>query len=665
MTSKVHAHAGLVVLALGLLGACDDGKKDIGQGIPVVGHDASGFGDGGFLPDGPTPMGAGGVEIEVLAPARMTILVVGSAPEVRARVRSVARSGMLTTDPILPESVRFFVSTEDPKGPMVSGPLTGPNLMSEYSGRADLTGLPTGRYFLAVTASTRGGGRGAAQIEVLVDAGPRITILSPREQGSYKGSVAVEFVVEAMPFELEGMPEAFVGSRAVTVQPGDGPGRYRGIIEFSKFEPPLADDQLFRVVARNKQGTTAQARSVFFVDDDGPLITETQPKEGLVVGGVVHVSAKLTDRAGVLGPSVVAFIGNRGGEGFELELLPEAPGSSVYSALFDTRKLNNCRQPNGGFCNVWPNLSFRASDLLGNERVVAYDIAIDNTRPDADLDPPSVRIIREVDGACSRMFDPVGSFDPVSRNRRLGDAPDDGCNVGQLFDLRAQVEDRGNDGTGGKLLPTSGIEPMSVVAFVMDDTSQALAVDMDGDGSCDGINPKLIPTTMPPQSSTEILAVRLTPLTPSGTPDYTEGRLENGCGPALPEFEKKPPRLCLGQENTVIVGYPAWNSPQAAIWAIDPVNVSWCQGGQFDTHANQIQDGWACIAVMATDKVGNTTVSQPLRVFIDKQASFGANICPARDPSTLPDCTGRFDRAMNAIVPGASCRGSAIGAGPR
>jgi hypothetical protein len=40
-------------------------------------------------------------------------------------------------------------------------------------------------------------------------------------------------------------------------------------------------------------------------------------------------------------------------------------------------------------------------------------------------------------------------------------------------------------------------------------------------------------------------------------------------------------------------------------------------GNQFDAFANNIRDGWACLAVRAADKLGNEQVSRVLRVCID------------------------------------------------
>jgi hypothetical protein len=656
------------VLWVGLwlaVAACDDGDSKLGPGAPLgggTGSDAAGF-------DVPLaevqPGGAQNVEVrlQILAPAAQSVLGVAMAPEVRAKVQSVVR-GTTTpaADPIIPESVRFFINSDDEQAPAITGTLTGPTFMSEYAGRADLTPLPTGRYWLTVTAATRDGAQAASRIEVLIDAGPRITILSPHAQGAYKGSVAVDVSIDATPFELGAPPEVFVGSAPVPVMPGDGPGRFRALLEFNKFMPALIDDQLLRVRATNKQGTPAEARVIFFIDDDGPLITDTQPADGQVVGGVVRIAAKLTDRAGVLGPSVTAFIGNRGGEGFELELHQEGT-EGTYSALFDTRKLTVCqRADRTGLCVLWPNLSFRASDLLGNERVVAYDVGIDNQPPVADLDSRDMRVYKPglLPVECSHRFDPLGAY------TKLGDMPNDGCGVGQVFDLRARVEDLGNWASGVKLPPTATVEPSSVHAYVLDDTSQPLAVDLDGDEFCDGVNPLLIPTTMPPRESREVLKVRLAPVTPKGSGDFTPDRSIPG-DPDYPECRpgtdiERPEPLCIEQEMILATGYYTAKGPEPAIWAIEPIRGPYCVGSAFDAEANQIMDGWACIVVVATDRAGNTSASHPLRVYVNRKQQNTGPVCPV-PPGTPPDCTGRYDRQTNAIVPG-TCRGLKFGDRP-
>ena len=50
-----------------------------------------------------------------------------------------------------------------------------------------------------------------------------------------------------------------------------------------------------------------------------------------------------------------------------------------------------------------------------------------------------------------------------------------------------------------------------------------------------------------------------------------------------------------------------------------------CMGSQFDTLANNIGEGWACIAVQSSDSSGNTSVSPPLRVYINYNGTTRAS----------------------------------------
>ncbi|HEX9288375.1 MAG TPA: hypothetical protein VF904_02530, partial [Anaeromyxobacteraceae bacterium] len=49
--------------------------------------------------------------------------------------------------------------------------------------------------------------------------------------------------------------------------------------------------------------------------------------------------------------------------------------------------------------------------------------------------------------------------------------------------------------------PNAGIDPEKTSVYILDDATQPLIVDTDGDGFCDHINPHLIPTTQPPTST--------------------------------------------------------------------------------------------------------------------------------------------------------------------
>jgi hypothetical protein len=683
-------------LVLALLAGCGNG---VGGGslkpLPPSTYRNS---DGSTLPvrrDGGRPSDGGGhaidgggvqaeVQITILAPVQGTVLKAASSPELRAKVLSLLPVDAGSVGDYLDQVSYALSFVGDKSGkPLVTGPLFGPAANDEWSTRIDLSSLQTGSYLLTVTAVTRNGGVGTASITVLVDAGPILRIVSPRSGGTYKGSVAVQVQIDSTPFAPTKEPvEASIGGYPVTLAVLTTAGLYEGLIEFEKYNPPLVDEQKFTVAAANNLGTRNQAEVKFIVDVVGPVFSDTQPAPGAVIGGVIRVRAKVTDISGVLGPSVIAIIGNKADVNFTLQLEPEAGAPGYYSALFDTAKLTACKL-SSTLCIVFPNLSFRASDSLGNESFMAYDIAVDNIPPIFDLDPPRMRLMKfdpsaksdagvTADGSvnpgatgmnvCSFAFDPLGDWS------RLGDMPNDQCAVPQVFDLRARIEDDGNRAEDLKVIPIAGIDPATTSMYVLDDTAQPLVVDTDGDGYCDGINPLLVPTTSPPKQNNEVLTTRLVPVTPKGTGDFTPdysllsdiSALRDGCN--LGRDTQAPFRLCAVQPSTIAIGYPTAFDPKSAIWTIEPLTAGehWCMGGQFDALANQInqatvpnpQEGWACVAAAGADRNGNKGVSAPLRVWIQYQGlRQDTVVCPSPPASAgpAPDCTGTYDPKSNQV----------------
>ena len=73
---------------------------------------------------------------------------------------------------------------------------------------------------------------------------------------------------------------------------------------------------------------------------------------------------------------------------------------------------------------------------------------------------------------------------------------------------------------------------------------------------------------------------------------------------------------------------PYTTGAEPAIWTLAPVVPSGlqCVGNQFDAFANNLHDGWACMAVRAGDKLGNVQVSRVLRVCVDHDGV--GNECP-------------------------------------
>jgi hypothetical protein len=176
-------------------------------------------------------------------------------------------------------------------------------------------------------------------------------------------------------------------------------------------------------------------------------------------------------------------------------------------------------------------------------------------------------------------------------------------------------------------------------------------VDTDGDGACDSVNPLLIPTTEPPLNSNQVLKVRLGPVPKAGLADFTsDPSITNSpvCEQGLEPERPKP--ICTFAQPTIAISY-AFGLP--AIWSVEPITQQRCHGSQFDTRANNIDDGWACIAVGTTDRAGNFGVSRPLRVNIDKSPNFsnrGFGVSAQSSPQGPPPaCTGTWDRATNTV----------------
>jgi hypothetical protein len=145
---------------------------------------------------------------------------------------------------------------------------------------------------------------------------------------------------------------------------------------------------------------------------------------------------------------------------------------------------------------------------------------------------------------------------------------------------------------------------------------------------CDKINPLLVPTTTP-MSSRDALLINLIPVPPTGHADLTADP-SILADPSLPctfgTDSAHPDSLCFTTDLPIAIPYTFGNEP--AIWAPAPVIPTGlqCVGNQFDAYANNIRDGWACMAVRAADKLGNQQVSRVLRVCIDHDGI--GNECP-------------------------------------
>jgi hypothetical protein len=604
---------------------------------------------------------SGTVQITILSPGDGALESTNAPIDVSAEIKVV-----MGTDFIEPSSVKTALVPDGSTMPVATGALVGPIGSDQYKGQLGLAGVKSGTYVLTVSAATSSGIAAQQQVHIAVDSGPQIIVVSPVPGGHYKGGIVVLLSANPGAFPPLQNLKATAGGIAIDLQPTmTSDNQYRGLVDFNSASPPLAGEQIFIVSAENMDGTRTELRFVFVVDNEGPTITNVTPVPGTVLSPVTRIAAQISDDAGLDEASIQVIVSDNLSSQYKLALNKEPGG--IWSVLFDSHVFPKCRLDNNDLCVVRPTISFRAADLLGNETTLDYEVAVDNIPPIADLVPPAIRD-RKLDMGirCSRLFD------PLSNNTTDGDMPDDRCMVPQVFDLRARIEDDGNRAGGLKTVPISAVDPDNTAVYVLDDPTQVLVVDTDGDGYCDAINPKLVPTTQPLTDSRQVLKVQLSPVPKKGNADFRKDPTiappqfdpENDC--VSGQDDNPPLALCGGNEPTIAISYA---NKLPAIWSLDPIDdQGYCFGPQFDTYANNVhEDGWKCIAVATQDLNGNASTSAPIRVWLDYNydgqpgpgtpAPPNASLpawCknPPANAGTPPACTGTYDRGSDTVTPG-------------
>jgi len=637
----VSARRGLSAIALLFpLAACSSGG---GSNYPPLPPPGAVGGAGGTT----TPTPDGMVTITFVAP--MSGAMVTASTDLTVSV-TVDDSG---TDFIDSSSVKMTLVAPSSTAVLSSGQLVASSSAGNaYSGTLSIGALSTGSYTLSVSAQSSGGIKATQSITLSIQGGPILIVNSPAEGQPYNDSLTIEILVApgANPptAVLAGMP---VTTLMKATTPNTMYDVYRATVWFgppptppgAQPFPTLTGEQLLDVKETDGMSTTEVQRT-FIIDTSGPSITNTTPAAGQMTGGPVLVSAKVTDPSGVLDSSVIAIIGDADGNPvFNLQLEPE--GSGVYSALFDTLNLTQCPPPpKTGPCISFPTISFRASDSIGNQSSLGYNFYVDNIPPLADLDPPQLRQLRIGPNGVECSF----LFDPLSLNTFRGDMPNDRCMVPQVFDLRARIDDQGNEPNGIKVVPVSGVDPDNTAIYILTDTTRPLIVDSDNDGNCDTINPLLIPTTGPLTQSDQVLKLRLAGVKPAGVADFRPDPSILTANPALECGEGSatmPPKvLCTvdGLQQPTIAIAAADGEP--GVWTLEPINPATCLGSQLDTRANNIPDNqWICIAVQSADLNGNKAVSRVMRVYVQYDEQGGFCAAPPSSAGPPPPCMGTYD----------------------
>ncbi len=563
-----------------------------------------------------------GPDIVILQPTA-NALVTGDQMEVQARIHDADSE-------VDPSSVKAYVTEDE------SFPLARKSANSDvYTGLVNISVLGDGPFTLVVEAADLNQNVNSADVVFQHDLGPTIEFYSPEDQGRYAHSVNLSFQVSDPDGLREDSITASIGSvqlniAKVSQDDADPPTwitySYNIVFADQIFDPPLQGPQMITVSAQNTNNTEASGSLTFVVDEAGPTIDLITPQPGDIVGGIMEIQVGVNDEAGILESSVLAVLaGDQASYAVNLER-----SGTTFSAVFDTRVFPD------DF--VFPSISIRASDKLGNENEVGFLVALDNQPPKASLDPPEDFRMSTIDASgdyeCSREFDPVGD-----------DAVDWGETVPQVFWLRARVEDQGNYGAGLVQERFSLVDQSTVKLYVLSDVSLPLVVDTDGDGICDEINPTLTPTTTP-HPGQELLVLNMAAIPPSGDADFRpeqDPQLPSGVCDHTGTGSTRPDKLCQATDMFYALFYTV-DPSEPAIYALQPVDSSseiFCAGQQFDARANALPEGWTCVAVRATDKLGNIGISPPLPICIDYTLDGSPSECS--QPPDPDICLGTQD----------------------
>ena len=519
----------------------------------------------------------------------------------------------------------------------------------EYEASIDL-GNYDGSVLLKVSAKDQNGALSEKKRTFVQDAGPVIEFDSPEEGSSHKGSVTLQVKVR----DPEGIKsfDVRVGSVSIPVTfftVGDT-RVYTGTLVFDDpaFPQPLDGPQVIIATATNVNDAVSTAEQNFVVDNQGPTITVNSQQPGDLIGGILQLSVDVTDTAGVLDSSVRCVIGNNLNS--QTVFLTRTPGTSTFTGQYDTAQASKVE--------VLPLMSWRASDKLGNEGSVDFTARLDTGPPIVQVQPSALvgQIAQEVDAGfeCSYTFPLMG----VAANTDLD-------TVFQFSWPRVRIWDQGQIPAQGGRIPISGIDTSSVKLYMLRDNSKPLVVNtvgVNGPGGekwCDSINPEVIPSGSNPQPG-QAIAVDMAPLMPRNVADYQPG--------AAPFFsaicmegsdEEAPEPVCtLGDGTVTVLGTPIdplFSEP--SVYVIPPVtgSSSGCMGLRFDYLANNVEDGWICVAAVAADNLGNRGISTPSRIWVDKNGDGLDKDGNAKAAVTPPDCVGSQDPTTGVVDPNDNC----------
>lgn len=484
---------------------------------------------------------------------------------------------------------------------------------SVFEATASVADFDNGALRIVCEASNSGprGACSGAEVNTLLDLGPGIEMLNPAASGVVlSGGVEVRYTLAQLPVTEGDTVESVPADWQVVVAGApissifesqtDTTVTFSAPVSFDDptlYETPLDGMYQMSVSASNGRGVTRTVTLDFAVDAEGPTIEILQPELGSVIGGATSVVANVTDPSGVDSTRVNFYIGSR-----KFDMAPVPGTGGQFAGSFDANQYDETIGE--------VTIDVIAADVVNNESVASVVVELDTQPPVLEMNPPVVREGKE-DGAeltCSVQFNPVGD-----------EAIGDGELVGTRSQIRARVEDKGNFSASYK----AGLDFDSVQVWILRGTDQALVVDSnDEDTTCDSLNPAVLPGNQ--AGNIAAVAIDLVGLPPTGTPDYFPGQSFGGA----PEYaacfsgEDTEPGETVCNTTSIPRIIPDNDEPSGttpAIFVKGPIIPFYCMGDPFDwqTALDGIE-GPGCMAVIASDERGNTSVSEPLRVCFTK-----------------------------------------------
>jgi hypothetical protein len=647
MKSLIAAAGVMSVLGVAIGCGGDDHPKNSAEGARSSTGGFPAKGGTGGTKSGDDAGGAGGAEnsagelrISITAP------VAASDPnedevivDDDVTVKCLARSSE-NGDAVKPSSVKIAVVGANglpfegaDKEPLeVAAAATGQT--DEYEGKLSLVAVPSGPVtFRCTAASMDDSVTGSGTLGSLLDHGPTIVEKLPEENSAHPllGALEVEFTVTPTLLTDDDNEAGLASVKLVVagVEIKDGlvkdpqsPGTYRATVDFQDpflFDEPPTEHTSVRIEAINQRtanAATAVRDYPFIVDGKPPLITIEEPIQNAPVKGETVVSFTAVDTGAGIDEDKLEIILS-GGDPIKYDATDDSRWNrdgDTFSFRFDTAEVGDASAQ----ITVDINATDNAGNLVNGDSLFLW---LDDVPPVVDLDPGNWRFLVANTAECS------GSFDP------LGAALNDGDLLDAFAKVRALVYDKTKN-TGQKVEYPALADKESAKLYLQTDTAQPFLIDTNADDVCDALAQTDFPFKV--LSPVKIAGAPLNSKTDSATPPAISAAM---CAVEEP-VDPIPESLCEGVSDMhVVVQHDVRGVNEEVVYGMGGLTGQECTGSSWDPIAVKTSvEGWLCYAAVASDKLGNSGMSQPLRICYDNPNVPGSPAC-ATGSTTPPTCT--------------------------